>query len=205
MRLKQEFTHEIIIEKSRFITYLNRAFSEEEAREYIAKIKKMHPDATHHCTAFIIGDNQIQRSSDDGEPSGTAGVPMLESLKKNDVTDIVAVVVRYFGGVKLGAGGLIRAYSKSVSQALSTALLTNLVRLRKYQITFGYELMGKIDYFLTQQKVIITNRVFELDVTLEYMTEKMNLEDTLNEISSGNILIEDLGEQWIEVDVVNNQ
>lgn len=205
MRLKEEFIHEIVIEKSRFITYLNRAFSEAEARDYIMKIKKMHPDATHHCTAFIIGDNQIQRSNDDGEPSGTAGVPMLEALKKNDMTDIVAIVVRYFGGIKLGAGGLIRAYSKSISQALVNAKLVKLIKLQRYRITFGYDLIGKIDYYLNQQKVIMLDRSYDLDVTVEYMTDKKELDQGLNELSSGNILIEELGDEWLEIDVSSNE
>lgn len=205
MRLKEEFIHEIVIEKSRFITYLNRAFSEAEARDYIMKIKKMHPDATHHCTAFIIGDNQIQRSNDDGEPSGTAGVPMLEALKKNDMTDIVAIVVRYFGGIKLGAGGLIRAYSKSISQALVNAKLVKLIKLQRYRITFGYDLIGKIDYYLNQQKVIMLDRSYALDVTVEYVTDKKELDQGLNELSSGNILIEELGDEWLEIDVSSNE
>ncbi len=99
--------HEIIIERSRFITYVNRVETEEEAQEFIASIKKKHHDANHNCSAYMIGENNlIQKANDDGEPSGTAGVPMLEVIKKRDLKDTVVVVTRYFGGIKLGAGGL---------------------------------------------------------------------------------------------------
>lgn len=117
---------EIIIEKSRFICSLIKVYAEEEATAAIAKIKKDYWDATHNCTAYIIGDNaEFQKSSDDGEPSGTAGIPMLEVLKKKDITNTLAIVTRYFGGIKLGSGGLIRAYSKSVSSAIEQAGLAS--------------------------------------------------------------------------------
>lgn len=107
------------IKKSRFICHLKRISNEEEGREYIAQIKKEHHKANHSCSAMIVGeDGQIKRSSDDGEPSGTAGVPMLTVLEKQGLTNVVAVVTRYFGGIKLGTGGLIRAYSGSVAHAI---------------------------------------------------------------------------------------
>lgn len=107
--------YEIVIRGSRFICSLQRVENEEEAKAFIQTIKKEHWKATHNCSAYLIGDrDEIQRAHDDGEPSGTAGVPMLEVLKKNELKYVVAVVTRYFGGTKLGAGGLIRAYSKSV-------------------------------------------------------------------------------------------
>ena len=185
-RIKNETINEFEIEKSRFICYLNRAFSESEAREYILSIKKLHPNATHHCTAFIIGEhNEIQRSSDDGEPSGTAGVPMLECLKMNNMNDIVAVSVRYFGGIKLGAGGLIRAYSKSVSEAIKTATLMQTVNTQVYKITFRYDLIGKIDYYLSQHNVEILDKEYDQEVIYTYRTTE-NLETDLLEISSGS-------------------
>ena len=185
-RIKNETINEFEIEKSRFICYLNRAFSESEAREYILSIKKLHPNATHHCTAFIIGEhNEIQRSSDDGEPSGTAGVPMLECLKMNNMNDIVAVSVRYFGGIKLGAGGLIRAYSKSVSEAIKTATLMQTVNTQVYKITFRYDLIGKIDYYLSQHNVEILDKEYDQEVIYTYRSTE-NLETDLLEISSGS-------------------
>ena len=122
--------HEIIIEKSRFICYVSRATTEEEAQSFIQNIKKKHWDATHNCSAYLIGaHDQIQKANDDGEPSGTAGVPMLEVLKKRKLKDTVVVVTRYFGGIKLGAGGLIRAYSKSTSE-LASSTATTAFRIR---------------------------------------------------------------------------
>ena len=117
--IKEDNQHKVEIKKSRFICFLKRIETEEEAKAFIQQIKKEHWKANHNCSAFVLGDHhEIQRSSDDGEPSGTAGVPMLEVLKKNDLINVCAVVTRYFGGTKLGAGGLIRAYSGSVAQAI---------------------------------------------------------------------------------------
>jgi len=112
-------SHEIEIKKSRFICHLARVTDEEEAQAFVAAIRKQYWDARHNCTAFVVGDDQRrERSNDDGEPGGTAGVPMLEVLRRRGITDTVAVVTRYFGGIKLGAGGLVRAYGSAVSEAL---------------------------------------------------------------------------------------
>lgn len=124
-----DFRHELEIRRSRFITVLRRSPDEDTARSLVADLRREFHDARHHCSAFVIGpDRMIQRSSDDGEPSGTAGIPMLEALIKRetadgvtDLSDVSAVVVRYFGGILLGAGGLVRAYSESVSKALDLA------------------------------------------------------------------------------------
>ncbi|GAA4849382.1 YigZ family protein [Kitasatospora terrestris] len=119
LTIRRSSTHELEIKKSRFICHLSRVADEEQAQAFIAGIRKQYWDARHNCTAFVIGDDQRrERSSDDGEPSGTAGVPMLEVLRRRGVTDTVAVVTRYFGGIKLGAGGLVRAYGSAVSEAL---------------------------------------------------------------------------------------
>ena len=117
--IKEDGIVEEEIKKSRFICHLKRVKTEEEARDFIQRIKKEHHKANHNCSCFILGENaEIKRSSDDGEPSGTAGVPMLTVLEKQGLTDTVAVVTRYFGGIKLGAGGLIRAYAGSVAKAI---------------------------------------------------------------------------------------
>ena len=199
-RIKNEVEHEIIIEKSRFITYLNRAECEEDAKNYIQMIKKMHPDATHHCSAFIYGTNsEYQRSSDDGEPSGTAGVPMLEVLRKNDMQDIVAVVVRYFGGIKLGAGGLIRAYSKSVSNTLNEATLVEVKTMKQYMCEFNYDLIGSLDYYLSKNNLVVLDKNYDEKVTYTYICENDITKD-LMEISKGKISNIYLEELEIEVD-----
>ena len=149
----QDFRHELEIKRSRFITVLRRAATEDEARDLVAGLRREFHDARHHCSAFIIGpDRGIQRSSDDGEPSGTAGMPMLEALAKRetapgvaDLSDISAVVVRYFGGVLLGAGGLVRAYSESVSAALALAPLVRRSRLRICSAPVLHEAAGRLE------------------------------------------------------------
>ncbi|WP_337020026.1 YigZ family protein, partial [Oceanobacillus massiliensis] len=118
--VKREGNGQQIIQKSRFIGYVRRVESEEAAHDFIQEIKKKHHDATHNCSAYIIGEHdQIQKANDDGEPSGTAGVPILEVLKKQHLKDTAVVVTRYFGGIKLGAGGLIRAYGSTTSHAIN--------------------------------------------------------------------------------------
>lgn len=137
---------EIVIERSRFIGYAQRVTSEEEAAAFIAMIKKKHWDATHNCSAFVIGENdQIQRSSDDGEPSGTAGKPILECIKKNGVKDTAVVVTRYFGGIKLGAGGLVRAYTAGTVIALKAAGIVVHTLHQKISVSVDYTWWGKVE------------------------------------------------------------
>ncbi|NRS18452.1 YigZ family protein [Brevibacillus sp. HB1.4B] len=136
----------IVIERSRFIGYAKRVTTEEEATAFIAMIKKKHWDATHNCSAFVIGENdQIQRSSDDGEPSGTAGKPILECIKKNGVKDTVVVVTRYFGGIKLGAGGLVRAYTAGTVTALKAAKIVVHTLHQTISVSVDYTWWGKVE------------------------------------------------------------
>ncbi|MBN3554196.1 YigZ family protein [Fictibacillus nanhaiensis] len=146
LTVKNEGQHEIVIEKSRFIAHIARATTEEEAQGFIQKIKKEHSSATHNCSAYLIGEtDNIQKANDDGEPSGTAGIPMLEVLKKRELKDTVAVVTRYFGGIKLGAGGLIRAYGKSVSEGLNYIGVVERQLQQIVHITVDYTLLGKME------------------------------------------------------------
>ncbi|MCM2590851.1 YigZ family protein [Rossellomorea marisflavi] len=138
--------NEIVIERSRFIAHVARAETEEDAQAFIADIKKKHWDATHNCSAYMIGENNlIQKANDDGEPSGTAGVPMLEVLKKRDLKDTVVVVTRYFGGIKLGAGGLIRAYGKSTSEGLNATGVVERKLMRIMKTKIDYTWLGKVE------------------------------------------------------------
>ncbi|MDC4232894.1 IMPACT family protein [Actinomyces sp. B33] len=141
-------THEIEIKRSRFITTLARTDSSEEARALIAAVRSAHPQARHHCSAYLIdadGLNPQQHSSDDGEPSGTAGTPMLEALRAEGVWNATAVVTRYFGGVLLGGGGLVRAYSSSVAQALALAPRARLERRLVLEASFAAGEAGRIE------------------------------------------------------------
>ena len=143
--------HELVVKKSRFITRIEPAGSVDEADAVIARIRKQRWDARHHCSAMVTGLLGDQaRSSDDGEPSGTAGVPMLEVLRRRDLTDVVAVVTRYFCGVKLGAGGLVRAYSSAVSEALDLAALVHRQSLTQVMIDVAHAEAGRYDNLLRE-------------------------------------------------------
>lgn len=147
--IAQAVERELTVRKSRFIARLEPVGSVEQADAVIAAIRKKHWDANHNCTAMITGLRADQaRSSDDGEPSGTAGIPMLEVLRRRGLTDIVAVVTRYFGGVKLGAGGLVRAYSTAVSEALDEARLVRRLALTRVRFEVPHADAGRYDNLL---------------------------------------------------------
>ncbi|MFF5129452.1 YigZ family protein [Streptomyces syringium] len=142
----REGVHEIEINKSRFLCALAPAATEEEAQAFIARVRKEHPTARHHCFAYVLGaDGSVQKASDDGEPGGTAGVPMLQMLLRREVRYAVAVVTRYFGGVKLGAGGLIRAYGGAVGEALDTLGTVTRRRFRLATVTVDHQRAGKLE------------------------------------------------------------
>lgn len=144
--VKEYGEHEIIIQKSRFIAQIKRAETEAEAQAFIQEVKKKHWNATHNCSAYLIGEHdQIQKANDDGEPGGTAGVPMLEVLKKRNLKDTVVVVTRYFGGIKLGAGGLIRAYGKATSEGLDAIGIVERILKQVIHTTIDYTWLGKIE------------------------------------------------------------
>ena len=200
-RIKEDNEEQIEIKKSRFITYLHRTESEADAKAFLTAIRRLHPDATHHCYAFIIGEhNEIKRSNDDGEPAGTAGVPMLECLDRNHMQDIIAITVRYFGGIKLGAGGLIRAYSKSVSHALSTAQITKKQWMEKYEIRFSYDLIGRIDYYFREHCLEILDKAYDEEVCYTYLCDHDNSAD-FQELSNGKFLPRFIERTLIEVPV----
>ena len=200
-RIKEDHEEQMEIKKSRFITYLHRTESEADAKAFLTAIRRLHPDATHHCYAFIIGEqNEIKRSNDDGEPAGTAGVPMLDCLDRNHMQDIIAITVRYFGGIKLGAGGLIRAYSKSVSHALSTAQITKKQWMEKYEIRFSYDLIGRIDYYFREHCLEILDKAYDEEVCYTYLCDHDNSAD-FQELSNGKFLPRFIERTLIEVPV----
>ena len=176
--IKEDNQHEVEIKKSRFICFLKRIETEEEAKAFIQQIKKEHWKANHNCSAFVLGDHhEIQRSSDDGEPSGTAGVPMLEVLKKNDLINVCAVVTRYFGGTKLGAGGLIRAYSGSVAQAI---VHTGIVEGRLQQEVFvqlDHSNWGKMENFIASENLAVKDTQFTDRVVVICMVDENQVDD----------------------------
>ncbi|MGX7030008.1 YigZ family protein [Vagococcus zengguangii] len=175
--IKENGIHEIEIKKSRFITKLVRIESEEQARNIIQQTKKEHWKANHNCSAYVLGNKQdIQRSSDDGEPSGTAGVPMLEVLKKQEIINTLAIVTRYFGGTKLGAGGLIRAYSSAVSESIKAIGLVKGTLQQEVAITIDYPQHNSLEYFLTQNDYTIAETIFTDKVTVNVMIDETLVE-----------------------------
>lgn len=168
--IKQPGSHEIIIQKSRFIGYVARVTSEEEAIEFIQSIKKKHYNATHNCSAYMIGEhNQIQKANDDGEPSGTAGVPILEVLKRQDLKDTAVVITRYFGGIKLGAGGLIRAYSSTTSEVIKHTGIVVRELVRVEEVKIAYTLLGKLENNLHQHHYHIEEIQYMENVTIDVL------------------------------------
>lgn len=152
IRVKNSIEKEIIIEKSRFICYTKMTESEESAKEFIELVRKKHPFATHNCYAYVVEGGKVARFSDDGEPQGTAGIPMLEVLKNKGLKDTTVVVTRYFGGIKLGAGGLVRAYSSCASAGLDEAGVEENVLSCLYKISFGYEKYSLFLKFIEKYK-----------------------------------------------------
>ena len=193
------------IKKSRFICHAKRVYSEEEARDFITAIKKEHYKATHNCSAFIIGErSEIKRTSDDGEPSGTAGVPMLGVLENHNLTNICVVVTRYFGGIKLGAGGLIRAYAGSVALAVKEIGIIEIKEQAGIVIQMSYTQYQEYSNFLKAHNLmeLDTNFTDQVD-TMIYVDkeEKENIKATLVEFFNGKVTLTDQGLREVEVPV----
>lgn len=204
--IKADGSAEEDIKKSRFICHLKRVETEEEAREFITQIKKDHYKANHNCSAFILGESgQIKRSSDDGEPSGTAGIPMLGVLEALEVTNVVAVVTRYFGGIKLGAGGLIRAYAGSVSHAIKEIGRVEIKEQQGIQLTLSYAQYQDFTNFLKQNQIQEVNPQFTTEVLTEIFVNKEDTQATINQLTEffqGKALITRSTIQEIEVPLI---
>ena len=169
--IKKSLENTIIIKKSKFITKLYKINNIEEINNILDKLKKEYKDSTHICYAYII--NGLEKCSDDGEPSGTAGLPILNILKKNNLTNIFAVVIRYFGGIKLGAGGLVRAYSNSVNDTLK---LTDIIELEEgylIELEFNYDQVKLVDYILNDKTVI--NKEYNNNIIYKFYLNKDEL------------------------------
>lgn len=193
---------EILEKKSRFICNAHFAESEEDAISYINILKKQYWDAKHNCFAYIIGkDGSTVRCSDDGEPSGTAGRPMLEVLKKEGITNVVVVVTRYFGGILLGTGGLLRAYTQAVTEGIRNAGLCDMQLVNVYKITVDYEAVGKVKYCLANQKITILNEEYCQNVDLEIAIPTGIIKGACNElteITNGRIIMEEKDKRYIK-------
>lgn len=202
--IKHAVSNETIIQKSRFICYLQRTETEEKAQEFITFVKNQHKGANHNCSAYVIGDqNQIQKANDDGEPSGTAGVPMLEVLKKQQLRNVTAVVTRYFGGIKLGGGGLIRAYGSSVSEAIKASGRVECVNHIRYHVNMDYHLLGKVENTLRSSVYLLDeirytdNVELSIDVRAEQSEE---FEEWMTGLTSAQARTTAQYEHFIEID-----
>lgn len=193
------------IKKSRFICHAKRVYSEEEARAFITAIKKEHYKATHNCSAFIIGErSEIKRTSDDGEPSGTAGVPMLGVLENHNLTNVCVVVTRYFGGIKLGAGGLIRAYAGSVALAVKEIGIVEIKEQAGIQIQMSYAQYQEYGNFLKEHNLMEVETNFTDQVETIIFVDKEDKEvikASLIEFFNGKVTLIDQGLREVEVPV----
>ena len=193
------------IKKSRFICHAKRVYSEEEARDFITAIKKEHYKATHNCSAFIVGErSEIKRTSDDGEPSGTAGVPMLGVLENHNLTNVCVVVTRYFGGIKLGAGGLIRAYAGSVALAVKEIGIIEIKEQAGIAIQMSYAQYQEYGNFLKEHNLMELETTFTDQIdTMIYVNkeEKENIKSALVEFFNGKVTLTDQGLREVEVPV----
>jgi len=211
-----DFRHELEVKRSRFITVLRRAGTEDAARDLVAGLRREFHDARHHCSAFVIGpDRTVQRSSDDGEPAGTAGIPMLEALLKRetapgvaDLSDVSAVVVRYFGGVLLGAGGLVRAYSESVSTALSLAPMVRRSRLRICAAEVPHAAAGRLENDLRAAGMVMADTSYQDRHTVLRIAVADNAadiaaaSDRLLQLTAGSAGLAPNGTEWIDEPLV---
>ena len=198
--LKEQVETSITIKKSEFIGILYPIETDEDITNAISDAKKRYPKATHYVTANIKGERgEYASSNDDGEPSRTAGYPVLDVLMRNNLTNILCVVIRYFGGIKLGAGGLIRAYSSSASDVLKEATLYNKVSAKKYRITFPYSLIDTIKHLLGDDCKIL-DESYLADVTFTFIFLSNGIE-ILNDVIHQLIKIEELEEEIMHIDI----
>lgn len=180
----KDFAKDSFFEKnSEFIGYISPVTSNEQAVEFIEKIRSEHRKAKHNVYAYILRDGNTSRYSDDGEPQGTAGVPVLEVLKKNNLTDVCCVVTRYFGGILLGGGGLVRAYSHAAKIAIDNAQILNMNECRRITINTDYNMYGKINYCLPDFHVKTISSEFEENVKIEMFVKSELCQDLYKKIT----------------------
>ena len=188
------------IQRSRFIAEAVHAATEEDARAFLLSCKKKYYDARHNPSAWVLGaGGEKQKSNDDGEPGGTAGNPILEAIKKRGLTDTLVVVTRYFGGIKLGAGGLIRAYGHAAHLALEAAILVRCLELTRLAVTIDYTLLSLVENFVRQENLRTEDAIYEEKVTLLLLLEERQLapvQTALTDLTAGRAIFEERGTVW---------
>jgi uncharacterized YigZ family protein len=194
---------EFIINKSRFIGHCTAVEDEEQAISFIQSVKEEHRNATHNVYAYITGvGGNLQRFSDDGEPSGTAGIPILEVIKKENLKHVAVVVTRYFGGIKLGGGGLVRAYTKGAKIALDSAVIVEMMPFEILKVQIGYTAFGKLENYLRDSGIEPDEIIFEDNVKLRISIPNKDIERfmaDMNEMTSGSALIESAGGIYLPI------
>ena len=193
------------VNKSKFMAHVLHVETEEEARDFVLLIRKKYFDATHNCSAWVLGERgDKQKSNDDGEPGGTAGNPILETIKKNELTNCAVLVTRYFGGIKLGAGGLIRAYSHTAALGLAKAKIVQMTLFKRIALTLEYNFLATVENYLRNKKIRVVNSDYAAVVTLEILLLPAQVESflaELNDLTAANFLHEELGEILLPVEI----
>ena len=193
------------VNKSKFMAHVLHVETEEEARDFVLMIRKKYFDATHNCSAWVLGERgDKQKSNDDGEPGGTAGNPILETIKKNELTNCAVLVTRYFGGIKLGAGGLIRAYSHTAALGLAKAKIVQMTLFKRIALTLEYNFLATVENYLRNKKIRVVNSDYAAVVTLEILLLPAQVESflaELNDLTAANFLHEELGEILLPVEI----
>ena len=193
------------VNKSKFMAHVLHVETEEEARDFVLLIRKKYFDATHNCSAWVWGERgDKQKSNDDGEPGGTAGNPILETIKKNELTNCAVLVTRYFGGIKLGAGGLIRAYSHTAALGLAKAKIVQMTLFKRIALTLEYNFLATVENYLRNKKIRVVNSDYAAVVTLEILLLPAQVESflaELNDLTAANFLHEELGEILLPVEI----
>lgn len=193
------------VNKSKFLAHVSRVETEETARDFVQMIRKKYFDATHNCSAWVLGERgDKQKSNDDGEPGGTAGNPILEAIKKNALTNCAIVVTRYFGGIKLGAGGLIRAYSHTAALGIAAAKIVQITLFKKISLTLEYNFLATVENYLRNKKIRVANSDYADVVTLEVLLLPAQVGTflmELNDLTAANFLHEELGEILLPLEI----
>ena len=200
LTVAREGSAEIEVKRSRFIAHVARVSTEKAARGFVETTRKQRWDARHNCSAFVLGPTgAVARSNDDGEPSGTAGAPMLEVLRGAGVTDVAVVVTRYFGGILLGAGGLVRAYGDAVRAGLDEVGLLERRLLTVWELTVTHAEAGRIESDLRARAVLVRDIDYGEHVTFRLATDVPNLDTLVHKLTAGRASPVPAGEEWVDV------
>ena len=195
--IKEITEHTLVIKKSEFICTLIPLNDENKINETIGFYKEKYKDATHNCIAYLVGTKE--RANDDGEPSGTAGLPMLNVLKKQELSNIIAIVTRYFGGIKLGAGGLTRAYSQAVAEALKEANIVEKHLIDVYDVSLDYSFTKKFEHLLKVNAIDCINKEYSDQVTYSLYIDDLSFFDTIQELTSNRYTKEFIKKEYVPV------